>query len=149
MAQFASIPSMQNNPFANYFEQFSKSSPFQGQGNHMEQLIEWNGITTRLYSELARKNLKVMNELVQCGVEEMQGLSQARGIEEVLRVLSQSASKTSPTIFQHAQSVLDTLLSTASEYNRLIEEGAAKTSKMVGKFAQDTKAYQDKAAENS
>lgn len=151
MAQFASIPGMQSNPFSSYFEQFTKT-PFQGfqgmpglQGSHMDTLIEMNGITSRLYSELARQNLKVMNELVQYGVEEMQGLSQARGLDEILSVLSQGAAKASPTVFQHAQRVLDTLLTSASDYNRLFEENMAKTTKAVGKFTE--RQYQEKTGE--
>lgn len=136
MCPQASQSPLHQNPFA-YFEQFTKT-PLQGfqgfQGSNMDAIIEMNGITTRLCSELARQNLKMMNELVQCNVEEMQGLSQARGMEEVLSVISQSAAKTSPAVFQHAQRVLDTLLSTASDYNQLIEEGMQKTTKATEKM---------------
>lgn len=136
MAQFTSIPSMKANPFSSYFEQFSKS-PFQSmQGNPMEALVELNNITTRLCSELARQNLKMMTDLVQCSVEEMQELSQTRGeMVETCHVLSKGAAKVSPTIFQHAHGVLDTLSIAAADYTHLMEENMVKASKAASKYA--------------
>jgi hypothetical protein len=137
---------MQSNPFASYFEQFSKNA-YQGfPGSHMETLIEMNGITTRLYSELTRQNLRLINRVMQCGFEEMQDLTQARGFDDALKVMSQSASKISPPILEHAQSVMDALINTAGEYNRLLEEGMAKTTKTINKFADKTRERSQQAS---
>ena len=107
-----------------YFDQFSQMP---AKFMNMEPFMAATGITTRLYSDIARENLKAMNELMQCSVEQLQGLSNARGLEEVVSVQSKAINKATPQLFQHAQQVLDLMMASATEYSKLYEKNFAKT----------------------
>lgn len=123
-----------------YFDQLSQNT---NKFVNIEPMIEFNGITTRLYSEIARENLKMMNELMQCGVEQLQGLSHARGLEEVLSIHSKTMAKAAPQLFQHTQQILDTLVESAGEYSRIFEKGIQKASQTQEKYVRDIKDIKD------
>ena len=119
-----------------YFDQLSQNP---NKFMNMEPVFAFNGITTRLYSELARENIQMMTELMQCGVEQMQGLSHARGFEEVMNVQSKTMAKATPQIIEHAQHMLDAMMTSATEYSKLFEKNVGKVCQVQTKAMQEVK----------
>jgi phasin family protein len=119
----------------NYFEQWPKAKNFS-----LEPIMELNGITTKLCSEIAKENFQAMNEWMQSMTEHTQNLSRVKGIEEFMELQSRFASKTTPQICQHAQHVLDTMMESASEYNKWFEKG-------FSEFSKESKVMQEKVHE--
>jgi len=118
------------NPFMEHWPQAAKMS--------MEPLMELNGITTRMCTDIARQNLKTMNDIMQCHAEQMQGMSHARGMEDMINAYSRWCAKVSAPLTQHTQNVLDTMLESASEYSKWWEKG-------LHHMSQQTKTMQEKA----
>jgi len=82
-----------------------------------------------LCGDLARQNLRGMNELAQCGAEQLQGLSHAKGLEEAMNVQGRCAAKMIPQLFQHAQNNLEVVLRGASAYGDWFSKEANQFSK--------------------
>ena len=149
--QFAKNPYFQQaakNPFQNKegLQNVSNIQDLQGaQHVNMESIVETHRILTLLLSELARLHLKALNELSQHGAQELQDLTKARGMEEVFQILSQGVAKASPIVLEHIQGVMETILSTASEYNRLLEESLMNTGKAMSKFTPEKTAQRKQA----
>src|ERR1700722_18620188 len=83
-----------------WFEQWQQQSKFS-----LAPMMEFQAITTRLLGELARQNLKTLNALAQCATEQMQDLSHAKGVDDVVHSQARSASRAAPEVYEHAQKV--------------------------------------------
>jgi len=102
----------------------------------LEPYIEFNAITTRICGELARQNLKLMNELMQCSADQMQGMSHARDFEAVSSGYTRWCTRIAPQLTEHGQKVMDTMLTAVAEYNKWWE-------KELQRFSEHTKAGQE------
>lgn len=103
----------------------------------LEPLTELNGITSMLYGEMIRQNMKTVNEYMQCYAEHLQGLSHAKGIDDVMILQSRWVSKTSSQLFQHSQKMLDILLASSTEYSNWFKKSSQQ-------IATESKAMQEK-----
>ncbi len=70
------------------FDQLFKSNQ-----SFLQPMLELNHIAMRLYGDVARENLKVINELAVCHAEQLQQLSQAKRFEEVMEIQAGWAAK--------------------------------------------------------
>jgi len=105
-------------------------------------MMELNGITTRLCSEIARENLQAINEWMHTVTEHTQNLSQAKGLEEVLALQARFASQTAPHICQHTQHVMETVMEGMAEYRKCFEKGMEKG---MNEYTKEKKSMQEKA----
>lgn len=101
-----------------FYDQWSQASQ-----TSLSPWLEFNNITYRLYGDLSRQNLKIINELMQCYTEAIQECSHARGLDEILSAQSRIATKSSSNLAQHAQHIWDTFLESSTQYQKWMEKG--------------------------
>jgi hypothetical protein len=90
-------------------------------GPVVASITELNRITTQACGELFRQNLKAMTLLAQSSQEQLQDLSQVKGIDGALQLQKQWLEKATPQVLKHAEEVLDTVLESATEYQAWME----------------------------
>lgn len=104
-------------------------------------LLELNNVTTRLYGELMRENLRAASEFAQSSQEQFKALSQAKDLKEIVQVQGQWISDIAPHAIKQTEKLLDMVLHFASEYRECYEsnlesmrqQGKAMSDKMVAK----------------
>ena len=121
------------------FDQWSQYSKFS-----LAPLLELNGITTRLCVELARQNIKVMNELMKSNSEQLNEMSHAKSLPDVMQAQTQWTNKTMPQLVEHAQVMLDAYVDGASEYCKWLEKGVSHFQNQAETATQESK-HQEKA----
>jgi len=88
----------------------------------MDNLKAFNELATQLGSEIVRQQFKALNDLTQSCAEQMQQLSMAKGIDDVMATHSRFVAKSSPKFVAHAQDTLDALMNGALQYRKLLEK---------------------------
>lgn len=119
-----------------YHEQWSQNSKLA-----FAPILELGGITSNMCSELARHNLRMMNEMMQASAEQMQNLSRAKGLEEALRINSQYTAKIAPQMLHNAQYVLDTMLDSANQYQQWFEKSTEQFQKQGKEVVEKVKEH--------
>jgi hypothetical protein len=92
-------------------------------------MIELNNINMRLYGDVARENIKAINDLVLCHAEHVQQLSQAKKLEEVMAIQADLITNVSKPLNTYAQHMLNAMLESASIYSKWMEKGYQKAQK--------------------
>ncbi|MBI2791592.1 MAG: phasin family protein [Gammaproteobacteria bacterium] len=109
---------------ASMFDQWPQANQ-----SFLEPLIELNNINMRIYGDVARENIKAMNDLVLCHAEQVQQLSQAKKLEEVMAIQANLITNASKPLNTYAQHMLNTMLESASIYSKWLEKGYQKAQK--------------------
>ncbi|MCS5710219.1 phasin family protein [Candidatus Berkiella aquae] len=86
-----------------------------------EPLMSFHHLTTHLGSEIVRRQMNIMNDLMQCSAEQMHQLSHAKGMDEIVATHTRFIAKSSPKLMGHAQDTLDCFLDGATQYRKLLE----------------------------
>lgn len=109
---------------ASMFDQWPQANQ-----SFLEPLIELNNINMRIYGDVARENIKAMNDLVLCHAEQVQQLSQAKKLEEIMAIQANLITNASKPLNTYAQHMLNTMLESASIYSKWLEKGYQKAQK--------------------
>lgn len=103
----------------------------------LEPFLEFNKISTNIYSKIARENLQAVNELMQCNTELMQGLSHIKRFDEVMNVQAHWIQKVMPIFFEHTKHRTEIMMESVSEYQQLL-------TKCIHQFEKEGKTIQEK-----
>ncbi len=104
----------------------------------LEPMFEFGNITMRLCGDITRENMKAFSELLQTNTEQMQNLSQVKGMDDVFSAQARWAAKTTPQVYQHMQHIMDMILESTSECSKLLEKGIQQCAKEASKgFAEN------------
>ncbi len=90
-----------------------------------EPFMAMSDLATQLSSEMLRQQIKATTELMQSCADEMHQLSLAKGVDDVVATHSRFIAKSSPKLLGHAQDTLDSLMSGAMQYRKLLEKTLA------------------------
>lgn len=99
-------------------------------------ILELSNITTRLCGTICRQNLDALNRLAQNGQEQLQGLSQAKGLEGLMQTQAKLVASTTPLMFQHAEELLNTFIDSATEYQTWLESSIQSMNQQNRNFAE-------------
>ncbi len=99
------------------FDQLFKSNQ-----SLLQPMLELNNIAMRLYGDVAREHIKVINELAVCHAEQLQQLSHAKRWEEMMEIQGQWAAKVSAPLNEYAQHMIDSSLEASSIYSKWMEK---------------------------
>jgi hypothetical protein len=109
----------------------------QAQKSYLGPMLEFHAITTRFCGDIARENVKVLNELVLCHSEHLKQLSQAEKLQDMAQINADLATKTSEPLNEYAQHMIDMMLENASNYSKWLEQGIQTATETGAKVAQE------------
>lgn len=88
----------------------------------LQPMLELNNIAIRMYGDVAREHVKVINELALCHAQQLQELSHAKKWEEMMEIQAQWAAKVTEPLNEYAQHMIDSTLEGCANYSKWLEK---------------------------
>ncbi|MBS0288169.1 MAG: phasin family protein [Proteobacteria bacterium] len=107
--------------------------------------LAFNEMAARLYGEVGKEQVRIVNELMHCQAEQLQQLSQAKKWEQMMEIHAQWLAKAANPLNDYAQHMIDTFLASNADYTKWLEENYLEQAEFIKESIKETKNLQDKA----
>ncbi len=108
-------------------------------------LLALNEMTMRLYGEVSKEQIRVINELLLCHAEQLQELSQAKKVEQMVQIQGEFMAKAAGPLNAYAQHMIDALLEGNAGYAKWLEESIKQNTQAFKETIKEGKQLQEKA----
>lgn len=122
------------------FDQFSNP-----QKSLLGPWLAFNEMAMRLYGDLGKEHVKVINELMLCQAQQIQQLSQAKKFEQMMEIQAQCLAKAANPLNEYAQHMIDAFLASNADYTKWLEENYSEQAQFIKESIKETKNLQEKA----
>ncbi len=106
-------------------------------------------MTMRLYGDVSKEHIKMVNDLMLCHAESLQDLSQAKKWEQIMQIQGDFLAKVAIPLNEYAQHMIDATLEGNSNYSKWLEDNFEKNTQAFKENVKETvkegKQLQEKA----
>ncbi len=103
------------------------------------QLLAFNEMAMRIYGEAGKEQIKVMNELLLCHAKQIQDLSHAKKLDQMMDVYAQGLSNVATPLNDYAQYMIDAVLECNANYSKWLENNYQQHSQILKETVKDAK----------
>ena len=118
------------------FDQWAKMSKMANYG----PFIEFSNITANLWAKLTEHNLQISNDMFRLCTDEFFNMTQSQTMEDAVSTQNKAAFKFAPKMMEYNQQYFNTLMKSATEYQKWLETTQQEMSTKTDKERKPTKA---------